>query len=172
MCRAKAITNYHPDYPCITVPGNVTVVTVPHTREWNFPPVPGNGFMRTVLAHLENHRLITTDIHIIEPEYVKISVQCTVHVMKRYSSGEVTKRINTKLKHFLHPLTGGPDEKGWPFGRSVFPSEIYEIIDDVEGVDYATDVLLRARELEYQKEAIRIPRYGLAFFGEQYIEFI
>jgi len=172
VCRAKAITNYHPDYPCITVPGNVTVVTVPHTREWNFPPVPGNGFMRTVLAHLENHRLITTDIHIIEPEYVKISVQCTVHVMKRYSSGEVTKRINTKLKHFLHPLTGGPDEKGWPFGRSVFPSEIYEIIDDVEGVDYATDVLLRAGELEYQKEAIRIPRYGLAFFGEQYIEFI
>lgn len=172
VCRAKAITNYHPDYPCITIPGNVTVVTVPYTREGNFPPVPGNGFMRTVLAHLENHRLITTDIHIIEPEYVKISVQCTVHVMKRYSSGEVTKRINTKLKHFLHPLTGGPDEQGWPFGRSVFPSEIYEIIDDVEGVDYATDVLLRAGELEYQKEAIRIPRYGLAFFGEQYIEFI
>ena len=172
VCRAKAITNYHPDYPCITVPGNVTVVTVPHTREGNFPPVPGNGFMRTVLAHLENHRLITTDIHIIEPEYVKISVQCKVHVVNRFSSGEVTKRIDTKLEQFLHPLNGGPDEQGWPFGRSVFPSEIYEIIDDVEGVDYATDVLLRAGELEYQKEAIRIPRYGLAFFGEQYIEFI
>lgn len=172
VCRAKAITNYHPDYPCITVPGNVTVVTVPYTREGNFPPVPGNGFMRTVLSHLENYRLITTDIHIIEPEYVKISIQCKVHVMKRYSSGEVTKRINTKLEHFLHPLTGGPDGQGWPFGRSVFPSEIYEIIDDVEGVDYATHILLRAGELEYQKEAIRIPGYGLAFFGEQHIEFI
>lgn len=170
--RAKAVTNYHPDYPCIAVPGNVTVVAVPYTREGNFPPVPGNGFMRTVLAHLENHRLITTDIHVIEPEYVKISVECKVHVMKKYSSGEVKKRINTKLEQFLHPLTGGPDGQGWPFGRSVFPSEIYQIIDDVEGVDYATDVLLSAGELEYQKEAIRIPGYGLAFFGEQHIEFI
>ena len=128
--------------------------------------------MRTVLAHLENHRLITTDIHVIEPEYVKISVQCKVHVMKKYSSGEVKKRINTKLEQFLHPLTGGPDGQGWPFGRSVFPSEIYEIIDDVEGVEYATDVFLRAGELEYQKELVRIPGYGLAFFGEQHIEFI
>ncbi len=170
--RAKAVTNYHPDYPCIAVPGNVTVVTVPYAREGNFPPVPGNGFMRTVLTHLEDHRLITTDIHVIEPEYVKISVQCKVHVMKKYSSGEVTKRISTKLEHFLHPLTGGPDGQGWPFGRSVFPSEIYEIIDDVEGVDYATDVFLRAGEQEYQKGAISIPRYGLVFFGEQHIEFI
>ncbi len=147
-------------------------MTVPYAREGNFPPVPGNGFMRTVLTHLENHRLITTDIHVIEPEYVKISVQCKVHVMKKYSSGEVTKRISTKLEHFLHPLTGGPDGQGWPFGRSVFPSEIYEIIDDVEGVDYATDVFLRAGEQEYQKGAISIPRYGLVFFGEQHIEFI
>jgi hypothetical protein len=172
VLRAKAVTNYHPDYPCIAVPGNVTVVTVPYTREGNFPPVPGNGFMRTVLAHLENHRLITTDIHVIKPEYVKISVQCKVHVMKKFSSGEVKKRINTKLEHFLHPLTGGSDGQGWPFGRSVFPSEIYEIIDNVEGVDYATDVFLRAGEQEYQKEAIRIPRYGLVFFGEQHIKFI
>jgi len=172
VSRAKAIINYDPDYPCNAIPGNVTVVAVPYTRKGNFPPVPGNGFKKTVLSHLENHRLITENVFFIEPEYVKISIKCNVHVMKKYSADKVKDRIEAKLKNFIDPLTGGQDGKGWPFGRSIFPSEIYEMIDDVTGVDYASEVLLRANDLEFQKEAVKIPRYGLAFFGEQNIEFI
>ena len=33
------------------------------------------------------------------------------------------------LKNFLHPLTGGADHSGWPFGRSVYVSEIYQLLD-------------------------------------------
>lgn len=42
------------------------------------------------------------------------------------------------LKRFLDPLAGGEDGEGWPFGRDLFVSEIYQLLDTLPGVDYAT----------------------------------
>jgi hypothetical protein len=36
----------------------------------------------------------------------------------------------------LHPLTGGADGAGWPFGRAVHASELYALLDRQPGVDY------------------------------------
>ena len=71
---------------------------------------------------------------------------------------------------FLDPLHGGPDQKGWAFGRPVFPSEIYQVVDAVEGVDYATDVSISA-EGEYQENegTISIPPVALVYSGEHKI---
>lgn len=173
VARAKAIPGYNPDYPCITIPGAVTVVVVPYAREGTVTPIPGDGFVQTVFRHLDRHRLVTTDLYVIGTEYVKISVKCRVRLMKRTSPTEAVKRVRTALEDFLNPLKGGPDGNGWPFGRSVFPSEIYQIIDKVEGVDYATGVSLSA-EGRYQKagEIIKIPQISLVFSGEHEVEVI
>lgn len=44
------------------------------------------------------------------------------------------------LHDFFDPLKGGPDGTGWPFGRDVYVSEIYQKIDTLAGVDYATQI--------------------------------
>ena len=44
--------------------------------------------------------------------------------------------LEAALAAFMHPLTGGPEGKGWPFGRNVYVSEIYDILDRQRGVDY------------------------------------
>ncbi|HWP92871.1 MAG TPA: putative baseplate assembly protein [Thermodesulfobacteriota bacterium] len=171
VARAKAIPGYNPDYPCITVPGAVTVVVVPYVREGTVTPVPGDGFIQTVFRHLDAHRLVTTDLYVIGPEYVKISVKCRVHMMKRSSPIEIGKRVKEALERFLDPLEGGPDGKGWPFGRSVFPSEIYQIIDGVEGVDYATGVSISAEgQYMIQGGIIKISPIALVFSGEHELE--
>jgi hypothetical protein len=151
----------------------VTVVVVPHVRGKTVTPVPGKGFLQTVLNHLDTRRLVTTDVHVIGPEYVKISVKCKIRLKKRSGPLETKKRVHEALEGFLDPLKGGPDEEGWPFGRSVFPSEIYQIIDKVEGVDYVTGVSLSA-EGKYQKveDIIKIPRFGLVYSGEHELEVI
>ncbi|KAF5437061.1 Baseplate J-like protein [Candidatus Methanophagaceae archaeon] len=174
VARAKAIPNYNPDYPCIAIPGTVTVVVVPYTRAGTVTPVPGKCFILTILNHLEKHRLVTTDVHAIGSEYVKVSVKCKVQVNKRSSPTEVKKRVTKSLKCFLDPLKGGPERNGWPFGRSVFPSEIYQIIDKVEGVDYATGISITAEG--YQKEGggdtIKIPPIALVFSGDHEVGII
>jgi hypothetical protein len=48
------------------------------------------------------------------------------------------------VRNFFHPITGGPDGKGWPFGRDVYVSEMYELLDKVEGVNYVENVVLTA----------------------------
>lgn len=171
VARAKAISNYHPDFPCIlNFPGTVTVVVVPCVRKGTVTPVPGEGFLQTVLRHLNMHRLVTTDLYVIGPEYIKVSVSCKVRIKKKSSPSEVKKRIDNVLESFLDPLRGGVDKKGWPFGRPVYLSEIYQIIDKVEGVDYATGVTIKAEGYPQKGDAVKIPPIALVFSGKHEVE--
>ena len=47
------------------------------------------------------------------------------------------------LKQFLDPLppAGGENGKGWPFGRNVFISEIYQLLDSLPGIDYVSKTI-------------------------------
>jgi predicted phage baseplate assembly protein len=171
VARARAITNFNPLYPCVlNFPNWVTLVVMPVTRETEATPLPGQGFLDTVSRHLDRHRLVTTGVSVVGPKYVRISVSCSVKIRKRSSPTAVKAMVEEALKRFLDPLRGGPDRKGWPFGRPVFPSEIYQVVDAVEGVDYATDVSISA-EGEYQENegTIRIPPVALVYSGEHKI---
>ncbi len=134
-------------------------------------PTTGKGFIRTVENHLNQHRLITTDLYVIGPEYVKISVKCKVHIKWKSSPEETKNRVRKAIDEFMDPLQGGPDGKGWSLGRSVFPSEIYQLIDKQEGVNYVTDVFLYATG-QYRKkgETITILPNGLIYPGNHRIE--
>jgi hypothetical protein len=176
VARAKAIPNHDPEYPEINIPDSITVVIVPYTREDETTPVPGKGFLQTVSSFLETRRLITTNLHVIGPEYVTISVSCRVRLMKKSSPAEVIKRIQNELNKFLDPLKGGQDGKGWPFGRPVYPSEVYQIIDNLEGIDYASNVILSAESDNghYKKvgDSVEISPIALVVSGEHKIEII
>ena len=41
----------------------------------------------------------------------------------------VERRIVQALDAFFHPLTGGEQSDGWPFGRSVYISEVFALIE-------------------------------------------
>jgi predicted phage baseplate assembly protein len=111
----------------------VKVAVVP--ASFSNRPVPSGGFRRTVCEHLDKHRLITTQVEILEPHYVKVSVTASLKTKSQSSPEEVRKRVEEALNTFLHPLKGGPEGEGWPFGRDVYKSEVYEVIEKVDGVD-------------------------------------
>ena len=46
------------------------------------------------------------------------------------------------LYGYLHPLRGGPDGNGWPFGRPVNAGEVYAVLQAVPGLDYVDQVRL------------------------------
>ncbi|HYQ60158.1 MAG TPA: putative baseplate assembly protein [Desulfatiglandales bacterium] len=171
MARAKAITNYNPLYPCVLdFPNWITVVVVPVTRGTSPTPQPSPGFIETAESHLNLHRLVTTGVSVVAPKYVKISVSCMVKVRKRSSPSAITALATEALNLFLDPLKGGPDGDGWPFGRPVYPSEIYQVVDAVEGVDYVTGVSISAEGEYQQKEGIiKIPPVSLVYSGEHRI---
>ena len=38
-----------------------------------------------------------------------------------------------------HPILGGYDGKGWPFGQGLFASDLYTLLGSIAGVDYVQD---------------------------------
>ncbi len=120
----------------------VKVVVVPYGTLDR--PEPSRGFIDTVSRHLDWHRMLTDVITVQGPKYVGIGVRTDVGIKQGYSEEERIVEIEGALKNFLHPLKGGEGGKGWPFGRTVYKSEIYEVIEKVEGVDCVRSVSVEA----------------------------
>jgi predicted phage baseplate assembly protein len=117
-------------------PSSVSVIIVPVAGDSDAHPQPDNEMIQAVREYLDERRLLTTRVHVVGPRYVEVGVQLTVFIKPDALVKDVQKQVEIELKRFFHPLHGGPDKKGWPFGRNVFVSEIYELLDRLPGVDY------------------------------------
>jgi uncharacterized phage protein gp47/JayE len=109
---------------------------------------------------------VTTNIHVIGPTYVEVNVSGRVFLKKRASESDVSQSLNRALSQFLDPVFGGPDGKGWPFGRSIFPSEISQQLVKVDGVDYVTKIAVNGLE---PGKALAMPYNGLPTTGKHSI---
>ena len=56
--------------------------------------------------------------------------------MEADQSGVVKTAAVQALNQFFHPLYGGPDGRGWPFGRDVYLSDVARLLEGISGVDY------------------------------------
>jgi predicted phage baseplate assembly protein len=123
--------------------GHVSIIVVPDSSEAQ--PKPTSDCVDAIAALLDERRLITSRHHVLGPQYTSIRIEADIASAARFGKETVLDNINKKLIDFFHPLTGGPpesDQKGWPFGRDVYISEVYHILEGVEGVDYVTSVAL------------------------------
>jgi hypothetical protein len=178
VARARAIPLYAPGlrgYPQVQAPASVSVVVVPYST--SLRPFPSEGFVRTVCRHLDHHRLLTTRVYVIGPEYVGVGVNATVRLHAEFGQTETLARIQKSLDDFLRPLPAedNPEGSGWPFGRTVFRSEIYQLLESVEGVDCVEKVTLTATGVGVARSAegnILIPPQSLVYPGAHSIEIV
>jgi predicted phage baseplate assembly protein len=132
LARAEARANFHPGFPCLTAPGVVTVLVLPFLPAGR--PAPSPGLRQAVAAYLNRRRTVGTRVEVAGPVYVTVSVRATVQACPNARRGEVEGAVRAALDRFFHPLTGGPDGTGWPFGRDVYRAEVLQVIDEVPGV--------------------------------------
>lgn len=115
----------------------VHVVVVPYNRSAR--PEPSAGFLDAVECHLNRHALLTDTVTVSPPSYVGVGVRTVVSLDPGSSLADREQAIMTALDAFLDPLRGY-DGNGWPFGRPVYRSELYDLISRVDGVDCAIDL--------------------------------
>lgn len=130
--RAKALALTHPRFPGAKIPGAVTVIVVPDGDRPD--PTPNSTTLATVCAHIDKYRLLTTEVHVRAPTYRLIRVGVDVLAARNADFAEVRRTLEARLAAWLHPLTGGADGLGWPFGGTVFFSDIYRLVLDTPGV--------------------------------------
>ena len=85
--------------------------------------------------------MLTTKLHVTGPFYVHVSAQLVIARNSDAVEDDLRTSITNSLTAMLDPLpsAGGP---GWPFGRDVFVSAVYETLDIIPGIDFVTDVML------------------------------
>lgn len=134
VARAQACASSHPDYPCLHAPGFVRVVILPAMPAPE--PKPTAGLLQAVKRFLDRRRTVCTRVEVIGPQYVQVQVTATVKLESGASATRVIGAIDQALKVFLDPFVGGPKGRGWPFGRSVYRTEVMQLIAAVHGVGY------------------------------------
>ena len=142
-----------------TAPGWVTVIIVPQSDDPR--PRPSFELRRRVRDFLAARAPATVvdRIAVIAPTYLPIGADVVVAIHTPDDAGPVAERTRQILARFLHPLTGGPDSDGWPFGRNVYLSDLAAALERVPGVDYAREIhLLLDRTPQGERVAVPADR--------------
>lgn len=152
-------------------PGWVTIMIVPHSPDAK--PLPTVELIEEVSTYLARkapscltEMIPMKQIHLIPPNYLRVDVDIDVVVRSIGDAKDTEIQVLDRLKEFLHPLKGGPDKKGWEFGRDVYKTEIYEAIEGIDLVDYVHDISLKASEQIYTIEP-EVALYSSTPFPEQ-----
>ena len=160
VARARCI-------PCHGREGEVTVVVVPKVAEDPgadpVQPLPSTELMRRVKAELDRRKLISTIVHVVRPRYRHLAMDVAVLRSTSGSSEAIKDEIVQRIREFLHPLRGGKNRRGWPFGRPVSRIDIYHVCEEVGGVDFVDRVILRDLDAGVDLDFVRLADDELPF---------
>lgn len=119
IARAHAVPGHHPDHPGARLPGIVGLYLVPPDEDPANAgaPLPSAGDLEAVTDHL-TRTLAPTGITVVAaaPRYVRVDAAIVLALVTGADRAAAVRRAEDGLRRFLHPLAGGADGDGWPFG--------------------------------------------------------
>ena len=119
VVRAHAVSGFHPSLPGKPIPGVVGVYVVPPDRNEG-PPTPDENALRAVSENLSKKLApLGVEVVVAAPRYHKIRAIAGVVIDPAVDTSDTIRRLLNELNTYLHPLTGGEDRQGWPFGGTL-----------------------------------------------------
>jgi predicted phage baseplate assembly protein len=146
----------------LPAPNHVRLLLVPAvpTRDEVIPreqlelrPEVRRELCRKVRAYLEERCPVTTELAVGLADYRWVSVRARLVIRARpdleaVEREAIRRRVedeaNRTLCRFIHPVTGGPDDAGWPFGKSLTLGDVYPLLQGVGEVEYVDEVRFRS----------------------------
>ena len=160
VARVKAL-------PSTRREGEVTVIIVPKVSaqqgELKEKPIPSTELIRRVKRFLEERKLITTLVNVVKPRFQEVMVEVVIARRLSGSSDRIKMDVRRLLERFLHPLTGGRDGQGWPFGRSVLKVDLFRVVERVEGVEMVERVRVFSGDRRVEVDQLRLRDDQLPF---------
>jgi predicted phage baseplate assembly protein len=155
-------------------PGRVRLALIPDLPGPRQPLEPDDlqlpaQAIEAVSAHLDERKILGTIIDYERPEYTFVDVDGHFFV----SAGEDVEAVRTvaeiELRRFMHPLLGGRDGRGAPFGGAITESQIAGILQSVPGVAYVERTRLRAQGADGDASRIAADAGGMLLLGSLYL---
>jgi predicted phage baseplate assembly protein len=154
----------------------IRVLVVPHVASDDIGHIerddlnPPWQILERITNSLDERRLVGTRLLVEPPDYLWLTAVVSLSSRPRFHPKEVHKEVLGALYRLYHPLIGGPDGKGWPFGRSVQAQEVHAALARIPGVDMSRAVHVELFPAEADSgrplaavERMDLPETGLVF---------
>jgi len=131
--------------------GGVRVLVVPSVADdkgrLDFAALqPDPSTLSAIATYLESRRTIGARVVVEPAAYQGITVVAALRPRPWADPDRLQADALAALYRLLNPLTGGPDGRGWPFGRPVLAGEVYGVLSRLRGCELVDDVRLFAAD--------------------------
>lgn len=103
---------------------------------------PPPQLLAGVAGELDRRRAIGARVVVEPPFYQGVTVVAQLRSRVFADPDRVRENARTELYRYLHPIHGGAEGNGWPFGRPVHAGEVYAVLQRVTGVELVEAVQL------------------------------
>ena len=163
-------------------PGQVYVLVIPRVRHPQGYLLPeqlqlDQGDIDRLTAFLDERRLLTTRLFVRPPAYRWVASRVRLRANPDAEQTAVEEEVLACLYRFLNPLKGGPDGIGWPFGRELFLSDVYQSLQGMADVQFIRSVELFITEPGTGPqgdpvESVEVVAHGVIASGVHEVEFV
>lgn len=124
--------------------GHITVILIISTQNQKDFLRDTAEIKQYVKQYLSMRKLLTTHIHVVDPEYQEAKISIQVAATDR----SLEKTVQEAVEKFLDPITGGENGSGWPHGRNLYNSDLFHLIERIPGIDHVIRVDLNIPKLK------------------------
>src|SRR4029077_11454262 len=98
--------------------------------------------VQRISNHLDKSRVIGTRARVEPPVYRGVTVVAKLRPRPGANAARLQADALDALYHYFHPISGGPDRNGWPFGRPVHVGEVYSVLQGLRTTELVEDARL------------------------------
>jgi hypothetical protein len=106
-----------------------------------------------------------------------VAVRVSLRAEPGANETAVEADVLARLYRYLNPITGGKDGDGWPFGRDLYISDVYQCLQGLPKVQFVREVTMyaanEAGEAQGEPvERIDVRSHGVVASGLHGVEFV
>ena len=163
---AKEASSFIARTKCFTkasTPGSLFLIVIPWGIEDR--PTPSQRLMDLVKSYLLERcscAVFSGSLTILPPTYREIRISADVYPTSIDLAVPLRRTVIESLNQYFHPLTGGSNGTGWEFGRSIYLSDLYSMLEGMSGVDHIENLKVNEEASDFiiVQEVWEIPCTG------------
>lgn len=123
---------------------------------------PDPDTLERIARTLDERRCIGARVVVEPPSFQGVTVVARLRARSGAAPDRVRQDALAALYRYFHPMHGGPDGDGWPFGRSASIGEVYGVLQLVSGIEVVEDARLFAADPISGQRGEQVPRIDIS----------
>jgi predicted phage baseplate assembly protein len=104
--------------------------------------VPSDETLGRIATYLDERRVVGARVSVEPPSYQGITIVARLRAHERMEPNRLQATALEAMYRYFHPISGGPDGSGWPFGRPIHVGEVYSVLQRLAGTELVEEVRL------------------------------